>query len=136
MSKAAARLAIGDIRAFAPQWHRSGAWERPLLPALQRLGPLALYGSDPLVRRAPALQASPEGQRARLLHVHPVDAQRAGLKPNEMAIVRQGQQAVPMPWAADETLAPGCVWWPAGVLDVQAGGARFGAIEIGPAPAG
>ena len=133
---AAARLAIGDIRAFAPQWHRSGAWERPLLPALQRLGPLALYGSDPLVRRAPALQASPEGQRARLLHVHPADAQRAGLKPHEMAVVRQGQQAVPMPWAADETLAPGCVWWPAGVLDVPAGGARFGAIEIGPAPAG
>ncbi len=132
----AARLAIGTINALAPQWHRAGAWERPFLPALQRLGPLALYGSDALVRRAPALQASPEGQRARALRVHPADAERAGLKPNEMVVVRQGPQSMQLAWVADDTLAPGCLWWPAGLLDMPTGGARFGAITIEPSPAG
>lgn len=68
----AARAAIGTLEATAPQWHRHGSWERPILPALQRLGPLGLYGSDAVVRRSPALQASPEGESARLLHVHPM----------------------------------------------------------------
>ncbi|MFZ5533803.1 MAG: NADH-quinone oxidoreductase subunit NuoG [Pseudomonadota bacterium] len=132
----AARLAIGAIDAFAPQWHRAGTWERPFLPALQRLGPLALYGSDPLARRASALQASPEGQRARALRVHPADAERVGLKPGEMAVVRQGQQSMQLTWVADDTLAPGCLWWPAGLLGMPTGGARFGAIAIEPGPVG
>ncbi|HMM44114.1 MAG TPA: NADH-quinone oxidoreductase subunit NuoG [Candidatus Macondimonas sp.] len=128
----AARLAIGEIETAKPQWHRQGAWERPLLPALQRLGPLALYGCDPLARRARALQSSPEGRRARTLHLHPSDAERYGLKTGHTAIVRQGGQVAELPWVADEGLATGCVWWPAGHLDVAGSGARFGAIEIAP----
>jgi len=132
----AARVAIGEIKPFAPQWHHAGAWERPLLPALQRLGPLGLYGADALVRRAPALQASPEGQRAGVLHIHSADAARAGLRTGEMAIVKQAQQSVRLTWVADDTLAPGCLWWPAGLLNAPVGGARFGAVEIVPGPAG
>jgi NADH-quinone oxidoreductase subunit G len=132
----AARAAIGTLEATAPQWHRHGSWERPVLPALQRLGPLGLYGSDAVVRRSPALQASPEGESARLLHVHPDDAARVGLKAGEPVQVRQGDRYVELPWVADEGLIQGCVWWPAGVLNAPAGGARFGALEIMPVTAG
>jgi len=131
----AARLAIGPVQVTPGQWHRQGSWERPMLPALQRLGPLALYGTDALVRRAPSLQDSPEGSRARQLRIHPTDAARAGLKTGEPVQVSQAGARVVASWTADATLAPGCVWFPAGLLDLPVGGARFGALEIMPAAA-
>jgi NADH-quinone oxidoreductase subunit G len=131
----AARLAIGPVQATPGQWHRQGSWERPMLPALQRLGPLALYGTDVLGRRAPCLQDSPEGKRARQLRIHPTDAARAGLKAGEPVQVNQAGARVVASWTADATLAPGCVWFPAGLLDLPVGGARFGALEILPAAA-
>jgi anaerobic selenocysteine-containing dehydrogenase len=81
------------------------------------------------------LQDSPEGSRARQLRIHPMDAARAGLKTGESVQVSQAGARVVASWTADATLAPGCVWFPAGLLDLPVGGARFGALEIMPAAA-
>lgn len=110
--------------------------ERAPVPAWQRLGELPIYAADPLVRRADALQKTPDAQRARQVHLHPDDAQALGVsQATQITLTQNGQRCV-LPLSLDPGLARGTVALAAGIAETAGLGARYGAIEIGAAEQG
>ncbi len=96
---------------------------------LMRASSPSIYAGDPLVRRAGALQRTPDGQ-ARGVYIHPEDAARLGLADTARVSVRQGEGSVEMPLVLDPGVARGCVWIPAGDAACAALGPAFGPIEL------
>ncbi len=94
---------------------------------LVRVGLLPLYGIDPLVRRAGALQRTRQGQD-RSLRVSEATAQQLQL--GEEVQVHQGQFSATLPVLVDDGLADGVVWMPAGIQETAGAGPALGPVDL------
>ena len=105
----------------------------PSLPAsaggLERLADVPVYFTDPLVRRAEALQQTADARAPKLSANGRVLAQ-SGLKPGDKARVRQGDATALLQVALDERLPDGVLRVPAGHAATSTLGAMFGAITV------
>ncbi|MGK0674445.1 MAG: NADH-quinone oxidoreductase subunit NuoG [Halothiobacillaceae bacterium] len=84
---------------------------------MQRIGGVALYASDALVRRSPALQATPEGANV-VVRLHPDEIARLGLV--DSAVITASDAQVTLAVQADEGIPAGCAWIPYGVAQTAA----------------
>ena len=96
---------------------------------LQRVGGVPIYATDGLVRRAPSLQATVDGQDM-AVRMNALDARERGLLDAERVRVRQGSGSAALDFVIDDGIPAGCAWVPAGVADTIELAAAFGAVEI------
>ena len=92
-------------------------WKHAEAPLL-RWGSHALYACDPQVRRAEALQATPEGRR-RGVWIHPDDCARLGLEGQSRVRVIQGASTAVLDLHVDDRLASGLAWIPLGMAGTE-----------------
>jgi len=84
------------------------------IDGLIRIGEVPIYASDALVRRASALQATPDHVDA-CVRLAPAVAARLGLDDGTEVSVTQGDATTTLPLAIDSSIADGAAWIPAGV---------------------
>ncbi len=123
------RTVIGDARPDNSLPH--GDAPAPGLGSsdLQRIGGTPIYNTDMLVRRAQALQHTPDAWKAGL-RVNPALAQALGLEDGDSVVLRQGEGELTLPLAVDERVPGGCVWMPTGVPGSELLGEGFGAVSL------
>ncbi len=97
--------------------------------ALQRVGDVPIYAVDALVRRAPALQATGDADRA-FIAVSPDLAQRLGLEDGGQAAAVQGGAQVVLPLRIDVRVPDGAVWLASGLAETAGLGPAMGPIEL------
>jgi len=97
---------------------------------LERIGDVAILSTDPLVRRATALQASPDAGVAGLLRINPSQAESSGVRDGYRVRVSQGDAGVEMNVRIDARVADGCVWVQAGTDASASLGAAFGPVTV------
>jgi NADH-quinone oxidoreductase subunit G len=106
---------------------------KPLAPfqagGLWRVGDVPIYVTDPLVRRARSLQASPLARPAEV-RLHPDMARALGVAERDRVQVRQNGAAVDLPLVLDESIPQGCAWIPAGLNASVALGPAVGPVAI------
>lgn len=119
---------------LAPAWRCPTAL-RPLEQSLTRLADVPAYAVDGVVRRAEALQRTPDALSARALRVHPHTAQHCRLVDGEFAAVQQRGTLINLPVAYDETVPENCILVAAALPDTVGLGADGEVIEVEPAPA-
>jgi NADH-quinone oxidoreductase subunit G len=83
-----------------------------------------IYGSDPIVRRAPSLQATADAAAAHVVGLPSALWQQLG----DQVLVRQGSASALLHAREDAALAPNCVRVAASL------GPMFGAITVEKAP--
>ncbi|HHH12709.1 MAG TPA: NADH-quinone oxidoreductase subunit G, partial [Thiolapillus brandeum] len=96
---------------------------------LERVGGVPIYASDMLVRRARALQQTPDAWKS-ALHLHPDTAASLGLGEGDSAVLKQGEGSLTLPVALDGRVATGCVWLPTGVPGSELLGEGFGPVSL------
>jgi NADH-quinone oxidoreductase subunit G len=97
---------------------------------LQRIADVAIYGTDPLVRRAPALQASADGKRNSTVRLNSATLATLGIASGNMARVMQGQGSVLITAEEDNTLPDNCVRLAAGTSASALLGEMYGVISV------
>jgi len=106
---------------------------QPLTPfranGLLRVADVPIYATDPLVRRARSLQASPLARPAEV-RLHPDVARELGVAGREQVQVRQNGAAVDLPLVLDDSVPRGCAWIPAGLAASVALGPAVGPVAI------
>jgi len=90
----------------------------------------AIYRSDAVTRRAPALQAHPL-TTGPLLHLHQDDAKRLGLVDAAMAKIDSQAGTGALQISINDRVAPGCVWLEAG-YEASAPLTASGHVEVSP----
>jgi NADH-quinone oxidoreductase subunit G len=110
----------GSQEAPAPRLQRS---------VLERIGGVPIHASDMLVRRARALQATPDAWRQGL-RLHPDTAASLGLEEGGLALLQQDGASLEAPVALDARVEPGCVWLPTGIPGSERLGRGFGAVTV------
>lgn len=100
--------------------------------SLCRLGRVPAYATDPLVRRARALQETREAGFAGVA-LNRGAAARLGLAPGASAAVRQGDARITARVVIDDRLPDGCVAIPAGVPESASLGPDIGPVRVEPA---
>ncbi|HYW04869.1 MAG TPA: NADH-quinone oxidoreductase subunit NuoG [Gammaproteobacteria bacterium] len=126
----AARQAIGEVRPDNAYVWPEQPFRRAEVPALKRVGELPIYATDPLVRRAEALQRTKDGLDARKAWMNPADADRMGLVEADRVSLHQGEGSAVLPLALDPGVAAGCVVVAAGIPETRDLDGRSGAIEV------
>ncbi|MEA1050306.1 NADH-quinone oxidoreductase subunit NuoG [Lamprobacter modestohalophilus] len=111
----------------------------PQAAELFRLGNVPIYATDPLVRRASALQRTPLAEQL-AVSLHPDDAAALGLADGQLAQVAQvatnGERTeVNAPVVIDDRIAVGCARIPAGVEGSGELGPIMGPVQISKAVA-
>ena len=101
----------------------------PAPAGLERIADVPIYSGDPMVRRAPALQATADA-RAPRAGLPTALWQRLGLAEGAEVHVQQGSASVRLPAYHDASLAPTAVRVPAGHAATAALGPMFGAIAV------
>jgi NADH-quinone oxidoreductase subunit G len=105
----------------------------PLPPAdsgrLLRLGEIPIYAQDALVRRASALQATPEAGR-RGASMSEEMAAALGVIGKPSVLVEQGDSQCSVPLLLDERVPHGCVLIPAGTPETAGLGPWFGELIV------
>ncbi|MBT3047753.1 MAG: NADH-quinone oxidoreductase subunit NuoG [Candidatus Thiodiazotropha sp.] len=96
---------------------------------LQRGGDTPLYASDPLVRRAAALQQTKDAGQG-VMRLHPKEAERQGLNSAENAVIRQNGYQATLPVTLDEAIPEGCVWISTGLRSTSMLGQPFGEVTV------
>ena len=93
-----------------------------------------MYQVDPLVRRSPALQQTPQGQAAACLRLPPGEAEALGVADGDPVEVRQQERLARATVMVDAGLAAGCIWLPMGLGgEIAVYAADEAAITIVPA---
>jgi NADH-quinone oxidoreductase subunit G len=109
-------------------------WQPPAVPAsstgLQRIGSSAPYALDAELRRADALQKTPDSRAALCARLHPREAERLGLADAREVRVGQGSARTVVTLTLDEGIAGGCVVLASGTSASAALGAAFGTISV------
>lgn len=77
---------------------------------MQRLGGVAMFSVDALVRRSASLQATADAQVANSVRLHPAEIRRLGLVDGGIAEVSASSSQVRMTVQADDGLPEGCTW--------------------------
>ncbi len=107
------------------------ALEAPLAgEGLQRISAPAIYTVDALVRRAPALQQTPDGQAAAAVRLHPDDAAALGVAEDDTVLLAQDGEQWEMPLTLDEGVPAGCVFTAWGLPAIAGRGSAFGPITL------
>ena len=97
-----------------------------------RIGELAPYAADPLVRRAPALGQTPVAEAYRSqLRVNPALAERLQL--DASATVAYNAAELTLPVVQDSAVPDGCVWLPQGHPEITTLGPAVGPLTVKPA---
>ena len=115
----------------AGQWRHGTRVEWPP-EALSRLGSVPMYATDPVVRRARALQETREAAFAGVA-LNASAAARLGLRPGASATLRQGDARITAAVVIDDRLPDACVAVPAGLPQSAALGPDIGPIRVTPA---
>jgi NADH-quinone oxidoreductase subunit G len=97
---------------------------------LERIGDVAINATDALVRRAPALQATPDATVAGLVRLNAAQAEKSGVQDGYTVTVKQGAASTTMDVEISERVPDGCVWLQAGTMAAASLGAGFGPITI------
>jgi NADH-quinone oxidoreductase subunit G len=124
---------IEDVRAaIAPDlqaWATAGLgndapdieWKpRGLAAKLERIAEFPVYGSDPIVRRAPSLQKSADGKAARPARFNAATLAALGLAAGSPVRVRQGGGEAILAAGVDAAVPDGCVRIARGVAETRA----------------
>ena len=112
-----------------------GAWPRDVHPTrlggegLLRAGATAMFGTDPLVRRAPALQETVHAGWA-IARVAPATAKALGFEDGDRVRVQQTGDPVDLVLAVDDAVTEGTVWLPAGLRGAAALGPLLGRVTL------
>jgi len=124
--------ALGDLSTLASRLSNAAAGlpQAAVQPVgLERLSPVPIYSADPIVRRAPSLQATADAKPP--VAALPSDLwDSLGLTTGGAVRIGQGGASVVLPARCDESLASGTVCVPAGHSATAALGAMFGAISV------
>ena len=102
----------------------------PVIDGLERIGDIAIYSVDALVRRAGPLQQTPDAVSAGLLRINAKQAEQSGVRDGYTLIVSQGEAMVTMDAQIDDRVPNNCVRVQAGTQAASALGASFGPIKI------
>jgi NADH-quinone oxidoreductase subunit G len=97
---------------------------------LERIGEAAIYGADPLVRRAAALQKTPDALAAGTARMNAAQAQAAGLGEAQQVRAIQGESSAVLTLLLDERVPDGCVWIQSGTVAAATLGGAFGSISV------
>lgn len=97
---------------------------------VERCGEIPPYAGDALVRRASALQATPDGREVVSARIHSATAARLGLSGVARVRVHQGECAVDLPLVVDDRVAEGCVVVPSAVAETSMLGANLGKVAL------
>jgi len=100
------------------------------IDGLERIGDVAIYSVDALVRRAGSLQETPDAAVAGLLRINSRQAGESGVRDGYTVIVSQGDSMVTMDVQIDERVPDKCVRVQAGTSASAALGASFGPVKI------
>ena len=125
--------ALGDVGKLPARLDNATAAAIQLPQAatgLQRLADVPIYATDPLVRRAPALQATADAKLAAQASLPTALWQQLGLAAGDRVRVAQGSATAELPARVDASLAPNAVRVPAGLAETSALGAMFGTITV------
>jgi len=120
--------AVADLRGSAPVAEPPAAGQ-----GLERIGEAAIYGADALVRRAAALQKTPDALAAATARMNSAQARAAGVSGAERVRASQGEAGAVLALCIDERVPDGCVWIQSGTAEAAALGGAFGPISIEPA---
>ena len=93
---------------------------------LVRVGGVAVYGGDAVVRRAAALQATRDGKKDKMVSMNPKTAKAAGLAEGDWATISQNDCNAVAEVHIDDTIADNCVAVP---LGTEVSAALRGAYE-------
>jgi NADH-quinone oxidoreductase subunit G len=104
--------------------------DAPAGKGLERIGDVAIHSVDPLVRRAAALQMTPDAGAAALVHLNARQAELAGVEEGDSVTVTQGDASTVMDVCINARVADGCVWIQAGTVAAASLGAAFGPVTI------
>jgi NADH-quinone oxidoreductase subunit G len=99
------------------------------LAGLERIADVPIYAVDPIVRRAPSLQATADAAPP-IVGLSTAQWRQLGLAPGAMVVVRQGAARATLPAREDVTLATNAVRIAAGHPTTAGLGPMFGAISI------
>jgi NADH-quinone oxidoreductase subunit G len=94
-----------------------------------RIGSVPMYATDPLVRRAPALQRTADGG-FRGVRINSGLAGRLGVRDGEEAVVQQNGTRKTFAVVVDDTVPDGCAGLAAGVAETAGLGPSFGPMNI------
>jgi NADH-quinone oxidoreductase subunit G len=97
---------------------------------LERIGDVAIHAVDPLVRRAAALQRTPDAITAGKARVNPVQAEASGVSGAERVKVSQGEASAVLELLIDARVPDGCVYIQSGTTPAATLGAAFGPVSI------
>jgi NADH-quinone oxidoreductase subunit G len=133
---------IEAVRGELPGPDDVGAWlsnatrselEVPAAPAdgsrLERIAEVPIYAADPLVRRAPSLQKTRDGEPPRA-RAHPATLSKLGLAEGSSVRVRQGDAQATLTLVADSGIPEGCVRVAAAHPATIALGPMFGPLAL------
>jgi NADH-quinone oxidoreductase subunit G len=122
---------FGDAPAFDNRVSLEGPlFEWPArITGLHRTGGVAIYGLDPLVRRAQPLQATADGRQAGA-YICEAQARALDLMNTDRVLVRQGGRTANLDLIIDDGVAMGCVWIPQGLRETVPLGPAFGVVEL------
>ncbi len=105
----------------APRLLQSAAWER--------IGGVPIYAADALVRRAPALQSTPDAW-GEALRMNAAAAVALGVDESAVVRVVQGEGSAEFPVRLDEAVPDGCIWLPTAVPGTESLGPGFGPVSV------
>jgi len=127
----AAVLPTGDLAARLSNALADDGIEVPAATAaaLERIGEVASYHADAIVRRAPSLGATRDGA-APVATMNAATLARCGLREGGSVGLSQGGSGAMLRAAVDDRLPNGCVRIAAGHALTATLGAMFGAIEV------
>jgi NADH-quinone oxidoreductase subunit G len=106
--------------------HDAAVWAVPEVP---------IYSTDAAVRRAPSLQLTPLAAQP-LLRINSGEAKRAGIYNAQRVRVSLNGRSAALDLAIDDTVADGCVNYPAALAATAALGAGFAPAELSVAEEG
>ena len=114
-NKPAASLGAVEPRCRAETW--------------ERIGGVPMYAVDAMVRRAHALQLTPDAWGAGV-RINPAAAATLGVGAGADVRIRQGEASAEFVVHLDERVPEGCVWLPTAVPGAESLGAGFGPVAV------
>ncbi|HYQ71676.1 MAG TPA: molybdopterin-dependent oxidoreductase, partial [Gammaproteobacteria bacterium] len=97
---------------------------------LERIGDVAIHAIDPLVRRAGALQRTPDGLAAGKARMNAAQAEASGVSGAARVKVTQGEAAAELDLEVDARVPDGCIRIPSGTAAAATLGTAFGSVSI------
>jgi NADH-quinone oxidoreductase subunit G len=100
------------------------------IDGLERIGDVAINATDALVRRAGALQATPDALASGRVRLNAAQAEKSGVRDDYTVTVTQGDASATMDVRIDERVPDGCLWIQAGTAQAAGLGEAFGPVSI------